>query len=185
MSQILATTLYVPLLTTDKRTDVSWDMFIMSVSKKFVVNAIAYYYCVYYKFLWDRRYVTWKINSGIVWAAGQYTKKKKKIGPNMSNFWGHFFHVFKGKNYRWFWDFETPILIALHLCTQLFHSQYAKAHLDPILAYWPWHTYFLLFQTGSNSLFSIYIMFNCYTSHCLKMRINEKKTNSNFTSQGC
>ena len=40
---------------TDKRTDESWYIFI-----------------------------TWKINSGLVWAVGQYMKKK--IGPIMSNF---------------------------------------------------------------------------------------------------
>ena len=31
---------------------------VMSVSYKFVVNAVVYYYCFYYEFLWDRRYIS-------------------------------------------------------------------------------------------------------------------------------
>ena len=49
---------------TDKETDESWDIFII-----------------------------WKINSGLVWAAGPVLWKKS-LGPIMSNFWGPFFFMF-------------------------------------------------------------------------------------------
>ena len=58
---------FASIPSTDKETDESWDIFII-----------------------------WKINSGLVWAAGQYCEKKS-LGPIMSNFWGPFFYVFMGK----------------------------------------------------------------------------------------
>ena len=56
------------IVITDKETDESWDIFII-----------------------------WKINSGLVWAAGPVLWKKS-LGPIMINFWGLFFKFSWAKN---------------------------------------------------------------------------------------
>ena len=47
------------------------------------------------KMSWDI-FITWKIKSGLVWAASQYMKKKV-WGRLWATFEGVFFYVFKGK----------------------------------------------------------------------------------------
>ena len=50
----------------------------------------------------SRHFMVWKINSGLVWAAGPYLWKKS-LGPIMSNFWGRFFSCFCGIFFFFFW----------------------------------------------------------------------------------
>ena len=52
----------------------------------------------------SRHFMIWKINSGLVWAAGKYMKKK--WGPIMSNFWGRFFLCFQGQKI-FFWKYHS------------------------------------------------------------------------------
>ena len=62
----------------------------------------------------SRHFMIWKINSGLVWAAGPYLWKKS-LGPIMSNFWGRFFLCFQRQK---IFFFENIIASALKSCIE-------------------------------------------------------------------